>query len=40
MNIVCWQTILMKYRTLFLLTIRENVAKFVVCCSRDGRFKG
>ena len=35
MRIVCWQTILMKYHTLFLLRIRKDVAKFVVCCSRD-----
>ena len=40
MRIVCWQTILMIYHTLFLLKIRENVAKFVVCCSRDWRFNG
>ena len=32
MRIVCWQTILMKYHTLFV--IFENAAKFeiVVCC--------
>ena len=35
-EIVCWQTILMKYHTLFFLDI---VAKFVVCCSRDWPFK-
>ena len=29
----------MKYRTLFL-KIRKDVAKFVVCCSCDWRFKG
>ena len=29
----------MKYHTLFLLKIRETVAKFVVCCSRDWRFR-
>ena len=28
------------YHTLFLLKIRKDVAKFVVCCSRDWRFKG
>ena len=40
MRIFCWQTILMKYHTLFLSKIREEVAIFVVCCSRDWRFKG
>ena len=30
MRIVCWQTILMKYHSLFLSKIRKNVAKFVV----------
>ena len=30
----------MIYNTLFLLTIRKDVAKFVVCCSRDWLFKG
>ena len=30
MRIVCWQTILMKYHTLFLSKIRKDVAKFVV----------
>ena len=40
MRIVCWQTILMKYHTLFFSKIGEDVAKFVVCCSRDWRFKG
>ena len=40
MRIDCWQTILMKYFTLFFLKIRKDVAKFVVCCSRDRRFKG
>ena len=34
------QTILMKYHTLFLSKIGKDVAKFVVCCSRDWRFKG
>ena len=32
MRIVCWQT-------LFLLKIEKDVAKFVVCCSRDWCFK-
>ena len=36
MRIVCWQTILMNYRTLFLTKTRKDVA----CCSRDWRFKG
>ena len=40
MRIVCWQTILMKKHTLFLFKTRKDVAKFVVCCSRDWRFKG
>ena len=40
MRIVCWQTILMIYHTLFFSEIRKDVAKFVVCCSRDWRFKG
>ena len=40
MRIVCWQTILMKYHPLFLSEIRKDVAKFVVCCSCDWRFKG
>ena len=40
MRIVCWQTILMKYHTLVFLKIRKDVAKFVVCCSRDQCFKG
>ena len=35
-----FQIQLMKYYTLFLLKIRENVAKFVVCCSCDWRFMG
>ena len=38
--IVCWQTILMKRHTLFFLKIGKDVAKFVVCCSCDLRFKG
>ena len=33
MRIVCWQTILLKNHTLFLLKIGRNDAKFVVCCS-------
>ena len=36
MRIVCWQTILMKYHTLFLSKIREEVTIFVVCCSGAG----
>ena len=38
MGIVCW--ILMLFHTLFFLKIKKNVAKCVVCFSRDGRFKG
>ena len=38
-RIVCWQTILMKYHTLFLSKARKDVTKFVVCCSHDWRFK-
>ena len=30
----------MKYHTLFLSKTRKDVAKFVVCCSPDWRFKG
>ena len=30
----------MKYHSLFLSKIRKDVEKFVVCCSRDWRFKG
>ena len=43
MRIVCWQTILVKCCSLFLfffLKIGKDVAKLVVCCSRDWRFKG
>ena len=40
MKIVCWQTILMKYHTLFFSKIGKDVEKFVVCCSRDWRLKG
>ena len=40
MRIVCWQTILMKYHSLFLSKIRNDVAKFAVCCSCDWRIKG
>ena len=40
MRIVCWQTILLKYHTLFFSKIGKDEAKFVVCCSRDWRFKG
>ena len=38
MRIVCQQTILMKYYTLFG-EIMKNVATFIVCCSRDWRFR-
>ena len=38
MRIICWQTILMKYHTLFFSKVWKDVAKFVVCCSRDWRF--
>ena len=30
----------MKYHSLFLSKISKGVTKFVVCCSRDWRFKG
>ena len=40
MRIVSWQTILMKYHYLFFSKIWKDVTKFVVCCSRDWRFKG
>ena len=30
----------MKYHTLFFQKIRNDVAKFVVCCSCDWRFRG
>ena len=40
MRIVCRQTILMKYHTLFFSKIGKDVAKFVVCCSRDWHLKG
>ena len=33
MRIICWQTILMKYHSLFLSKIKKDVEKFVVCCS-------
>ena len=39
MRIVCWQTILMKYYTIFFSIIMKDVTKFVVCCSHDWRFK-
>ena len=41
MRIVCQHTILMKmkYHSFFLSKIRKDVAKFVVCCSCDWRFK-
>ena len=40
MRIVCWQSILMKFHSLFILKISKDVTKFVVCCSRDWPFKG
>ena len=40
MRIVCFQTILMKYHTLFLSKIRKEVTIFVVYCSRIWRLKG
>ena len=40
MRIVCRQTILIKYHSLFLSKARKDVTKFVVCCSCDWRFKG
>ena len=40
MRIVCWQTILMKYYTLFVSKIKNGVAEIAICCSRDWRFKG
>ena len=40
MRIVCWQTILMKYHTLFFLKIKKDVTKSDICCSHDWRFKG
>ena len=39
MGIVCWQTILMKYHAYFFSKICKDVAKLVVCCSCDWRFK-
>ena len=35
MRNVCWQTILTKYHTLFFSKNKKDVAKIVVCCSRD-----
>ena len=32
--------ILMKYQTFFFLKTGKDVAKFVVCCSRDWCIKG
>ena len=40
MRIVCQQTILMKYQTLFFSKIRKDVRNFFICCSCDWRFKG
>ena len=39
MRIVCWQTIFMKYHSLFFSKIKKDVAKFLVCCSRDRRLR-
>ena len=38
MRIVCWQTILMKYHTLFFWKIGEDVAKFGAL-SVNGKFQ-
>ena len=35
MRIVCWQTIFIKYHSLFNSKVRKDVTKFVLCCSRD-----
>ena len=40
MSTVCWQTILKKYHTFFFSKISKDVAKYIVCCSCDWRFKG
>ena len=32
MRIVCWQTILMKYRTLFVIFVKAAKFEIVVCC--------
>ena len=40
MKIDCWQTILMKYHTVFVSKIKKDVAEIPVCYSRDWRFKG
>ena len=40
MRIVCWQTILMKYHTLFLSKIWKDFTKFVICSGRDWHLKG
>ena len=40
MIIVCWQTILMKYHSLFYSKIFEKNVGKVVCCIRDLRFRG
>ena len=37
-RIVCQQTILKKYNSLFLSKMKKDVTRFVVCCSRDWRF--
>ena len=38
--IVCWQTILKKYHTLFFSKLKKAVAIFGVCCSHEWCFKG
>ena len=35
MRIICCQTTLIKYHTLFFSKNRKDFAKFVVCCSRE-----
>ena len=39
MRIVCWQTILMKYHTLFFSKIGKDGAKFVICSSLIGALR-
>ena len=39
MRIVCWQTILRKYHTLFFSKNKKDVAVIVVCCSCDWRLR-
>ena len=40
LSLACQGNAIMKYHALFLLKTRKDVAKFVVCCSRDWHFKG